>query len=106
MAEEQTEAGEELSKATWHYIGVGTLWISLILSGVAFERLGLTTDILTGLLPGEVNSLRIANAAFKEQVQDLKDKTSRLDGLVGREAATAEAHCPRVASRVRPLPAP
>ena len=92
MAEEkQLSADEQLKKATWGYIGVGTLWLSLILSGVAVERLGLSTGILTGLLPGEVNTLRDDNSALNEQVRTLKDKSQRLDGLIGRERATAEA---------------
>jgi hypothetical protein len=59
MAEEK-HAGEEqsLEKAVWHYVGVGVLWLSLFLSGLASERLGLTSNILTGVLPGETGSLR------------------------------------------------
>ena len=32
---------EEISKAVWHYVGVGVLWLSLIFTGLALERLGL-----------------------------------------------------------------
>ena len=40
MPEEQLSAEEELKKATWGYIGVGVLWLSLITSGIALERFG------------------------------------------------------------------
>ena len=91
MAEEQLSADEALKKATWGYIGVGVLWLSLILSGIALERLSLSDGFLTGLLPGEVNTLRAENAELDKQVRELKDANRRLDGLIGREAATAEA---------------
>jgi hypothetical protein len=60
MASESEQAVEDssLSKAVWHYLGIGVLWLSLFITGVAFERLGLTTSFMTGLLPGEVNDLR------------------------------------------------
>ena len=55
---EQTGGDSNLSKAVWHYVSVGVLWLGLVFTGVAFERLGLTTSYLAGILPGEVNSLR------------------------------------------------
>ena len=91
MADEQLSAEEELKKATWGYIGVGVLWLSLIVSGMALERLDLTSDILTGILPGAVSTLRADNAALDGQVRVLKDANQRLDGLIGRERATVEA---------------
>ena len=45
----------------------------------------------TGLLPGEVNALRADNDELDKQVRQLKDANQRLDGLIGRERATAEA---------------
>ena len=48
-----------IERAVWHYVGVGVLWFSLFFTGVALERLGLTTWMLSGVLPGEVGSLRI-----------------------------------------------
>ena len=91
MPEEQLSAEEELKKATWGYIGVGVLWLSLITSGIALERLDLTSGYLTSLLPGAVNTLRAENASLNEQVRELKDAKQRLDGLIGRERATVEA---------------
>ena len=59
MASESEQVVEDssLSKAVWHYLGIGVLWLSLFVTGVAFERLGLTTSFLTGLLPGD--SMRV-----------------------------------------------
>ncbi len=91
MEEQQLSAEEELKKATWSYIGVGVLWLSLIISGMALERLDLTSGFLTSILPGAVNTLRADNTALNEQVRELKDAKQRLDGLIGRERATAEA---------------
>ena len=91
MADEHLSAEEKLKKATWGYIGVGVLWLALIMSGMAFERLDLTSGFLTSVLPGAVNTLRADNAALNEQVRELKDAKQRLDGLIGRERATAEA---------------
>jgi hypothetical protein len=92
MAEvKQVAEGEELSKAVWHYVGVGVLWLALILTGLALERLGLTSDYLTGVVPGEVGSLRAKNAEYETNLRTLKDENQRIKGLIGREAATAEA---------------
>ena len=77
MAEEQMSAEEALKKATWGYVGVGVLWLSLILSGIALERLGLSDGFLTGLLPGEVHALRADNTALDKQVRELKDANRR-----------------------------
>jgi hypothetical protein len=68
---EQGVEDSSLSKAVWHHLGIGVLWLSLFVTGVAFERLGLTTSTLAGLLPGEVNSLRT-------QVAELEDSTKEL----------------------------
>jgi hypothetical protein len=53
-------AGEDktIEKAVWHYVGIGVLWGALFLTGMAFERLGLTSNIFSGIFPGETGSLR------------------------------------------------
>jgi len=73
MASESEQAVEDssLSKAVWHYLGIGVLWLSLFVTGAAFERLGLTTSTLAGLLPGEVNSLRTQVAALEDSTKEL-----------------------------------
>jgi hypothetical protein len=90
MAEKVRE-GEEISKAVWGYVGVGVLWISLVLTGLALERLGLTSAYLTGILPGEVNTLRAKNEELENQLRAIRDENQRVKGLIGREQATADA---------------
>jgi hypothetical protein len=90
MAEKVIQ-GEELSKAIWGYVGTGVLWISLFLTGLAVERLGLTSDYLTGILPGEVGTLREKNEELDKQLRAVKDENQRVKGLIGREQATADA---------------
>jgi hypothetical protein len=70
MANTVTNAPEEqsLEKAVWGYVGTGVLWIALVLSGIALERLGLSSNILSGILPGEVGALR---AQVTECTRDL-----------------------------------
>jgi hypothetical protein len=49
---------ESMEKAVWGYVGTTVMWLSLLLTGIAVERLGLTSRILSGVLPGEVGALR------------------------------------------------
>ena len=74
---EQTGGDSNLSKAVWHYISVSVLWIGLALTGVAFERLGLTTPYLTGILPGEVNSLKTQVAELEGANKDITHARDR-----------------------------
>jgi hypothetical protein len=90
MAEKVRE-GEELSKAVWGYVGVGVLWIALLLTGLAIERLGLTSDYLTGIIPGEVSTLRAKNEELDSQLRAVRDENQRVKGLIGREQATSDA---------------
>jgi hypothetical protein len=92
MAEvKQIAEGEELSKAVWHYVGVGVLWIAFILTGLALERLGLTSGYLTAVIPGEVGSLRAKITEQEANLRKVMDENQRLSGLIGRERQTAEA---------------
>ncbi len=88
MAEEQS-----LAKLTWGYVGVGVLWLALLLAGIAFERLGLTTSLFSGALPGEVGSLREQNAEcegnLKSVTQD-RDVLSRRADTFKRQLEQAE----------------
>lgn len=83
--------GEDLSKAVWHYVGVGVLWFSLIFTGLALERLGLTSGYLTGVIPGEVNMLKSQVVDFESNQRKVMDENQRLKGLIGREQAAADA---------------
>lgn len=89
--EKQHAADDDLSKAVWHYVGVGILWIALILTGLALERLGLTSGYLTGVLPGEVGELRAKNEELETNLRAVMDENQRLSGLIGRERQTQEA---------------
>ena len=92
MAEEkELSAEEQLNKATWGYIGVGVLWFSLFITGVAVERLGLTENVPLGPVTGEVKTLRAANEALERDLDKVKDDKQRLQGLVGREQACQDA---------------
>jgi hypothetical protein len=59
-----TPEDNSVEKAVWGYVGTGVLWISLLLTGIAFERLGISSNVLSGILPGEV-------ATFRNQVTEL-----------------------------------
>lgn len=83
--------GDEISKAVWHYVGVGVLWLSFIFTGLALERLGLTSGYLTSVIPGEVNVLKKQVAEFETNQRKVMDENQRLKGLIGREQATADA---------------
>ena len=74
MATEATNSPGDttIEKAVWHYIGVGVLWFSLFFTGVALERLGLTTWMLSGILPGEVGSLRAQATECKRDFGAIK----------------------------------
>ena len=98
MAEEQTQEqqgveDESLAKLAWGYVGVGVLWLALVLTGIAFERLGLTTTLFSGVLPGEVGSLRVQNAEYelnlKTVTQD-RDVLSRRADTFKRQLEQAE----------------
>jgi hypothetical protein len=67
------------------------LWLSLIFTGLAVERLGLTSDYLTSVIPGEVGSLRTKNAEYETNNRAIKDENQRIKGLIGREQATSDA---------------
>jgi len=90
MAENNKEMTPEevLRRATLHYIGVGALWLALIFSGIALERLGLTVGLLVGVLPGEVQALR---QQFSEEQHNLSTLTSERDQLKVRLDRLREA---------------
>ena len=53
-----TVEDNSVEKAVWGYVGTAVLWIGLLLAGIAVERLGLTSHLLSGVLPGEIGTLR------------------------------------------------
>jgi len=91
MAENRVTEGEEFSKAIWHYVGVAVLWISLLFAGIALERLGLTSNYLTSVVPSEVGGLKKQNTEFQDNQRKVMDENQRLKGLIGREQACQDA---------------
>ncbi len=86
MANAVNNAPEDNSveKAIWGYIGTGVLWISLLLTGIAFERLGISSNIFSGILPGEVGTLR---SQVTEATRDLGAVKLDRDNLKQTEGA-------------------
>ncbi|MBM4258025.1 MAG: hypothetical protein FJ147_19295 [Deltaproteobacteria bacterium] len=86
MANTVNKAPEDNSveKAVWSYVGTGVLWISLLLTGIAFERLGISSNILTSILPGEVNTLR---TQVEEQTRNIGSLKLERDNLLQLEGS-------------------
>jgi hypothetical protein len=95
-----TPEDKSLEKAVWHYVGIGVLWIALILSGIALERLGLTTSVLSGLLPGEVGSLRKQVAECESNLRAIKLERD----LLKRQEDTLRVEIKRLQDRVTASP--
>ncbi len=70
MAEEVKDT--TIEKAVWHYVGVAVLWTALFLTGMAFERLGLTSFLFSGIFLGEVGSLRTQAAECESNLGKVK----------------------------------
>ena len=106
--EQQGVEDESLAKLAWGYVGVGVLWLALVLAGIAFERLGLTSALFSGVLPGEVGSLRIQNAEYdlnlKEVTQD-RDVLSRRADTFRRQVEQAENRVAELQTRLDQLTA-
>lgn len=73
-ATKNTPEEQSIEKAVWGYVGTGVLWISLLLTGIAFERLGLSANILTGVLPGETGTLRAQVAELTRDLGAVKNE--------------------------------
>ena len=86
MAEQHNQSSKDttMEKAIWGFVGTGVLWLSLFFSGVAIERLGLTSSIFSSTFPGEVGSLRNQVA---ECDKNLGTITHDRDNLKQTEAA-------------------
>ncbi|MBI3245907.1 MAG: hypothetical protein HYZ50_05315 [Deltaproteobacteria bacterium] len=84
MAETVQQEEQSMEKAIWGLVGTAVLWISLLFSGIALERLGLTSRILSGVLPGETGMLRT-------QAADLKDKLTTTERSYDEMMRTKQA---------------
>ncbi len=81
MAEKNQPGGleeEAVQRTRWGYAGKATLWLALILAGLALERLGLTSGIFSELLPGEVQTLRAQIAETHNRVLDVRKERDDL----------------------------
>jgi hypothetical protein len=74
MANTVAPEEQSIEKAVWGYVGTGVLWIFLVLSGMALDRLGLTSNFLTSILPGEVGSLRTQVAECTRDLGTVKNE--------------------------------
>jgi len=83
-----TTEDSSVEKAVWSYVGTGLFWVLLLLSGIIIERLGLSSNILSGIVPGEIGTLR---AQVSEQARDLgtlkleRDNLKQLEGSLRSE---------------------
>jgi hypothetical protein len=86
MAEQHDPSSSDttLEKAVWGFAGTAVLWLSLFFSGVAIERLGLTSSIFSGIFPGEVGSLRNQATECDKNLGTIKHER---DNLKQTEAA-------------------
>jgi hypothetical protein len=79
---------QPLEKVIWGYVGTAVLWISLLFTGLALERLGLTTNMLSGILPGEVGTLREKVATCSRDlgvVKNERDTNKLTEGALRNE---------------------
>jgi hypothetical protein len=85
MAAEDTgvQPEEARQKVIWSYIGKVVLWVSLFLSGLALERLGLTSSVLSGVLPGEVQTLRADISETSKEVSALRQERDTIRIQIG-----------------------
>jgi hypothetical protein len=98
------DTAEEITieKAVWHYVGVGVLWLSLFFTGVALERLGLTTGILSGVVPGEVGLLRTQATECDRNLGTVKNERD----LLKRQEDTLRVEIKRLQDKVVATTAP
>jgi hypothetical protein len=95
---------QPLEKVVWGYVGTGVLWISLLLSGIALERLGLTSNILTGVLPGETGTLRAQVTELRRDLGAMKNE--RDTNKLTEGALRAEVEKLRKQLAAAPAPSP
>jgi hypothetical protein len=101
-----TPEEQPLEKVIWGYVGTTVLWISLLLTGLAVERLGLTSNMLSGILPGEVGTLREQVATLSRDLGSIKNErdTNKLtEGALRNEIDKLKK---QVAAAARPVTPP
>ncbi len=104
-----TPEEQPLEKVVWGYVGAGVLWISLILTGLAVERLGLTSNMLSGVLPGEVGTLREQVTTCSRDLGSIKNErdTNKLtEGALRNEIDKLKRQLTAAAQPATPPAAP
>ena len=92
-----------VEKAVWGWVGTAVLWIGLLLAGIAVERLGLTSQILSGVLPGEIGTLRNQVTEMSRDLGAVKlerDNLKQTEGALRAEISKLQ----RKASETAPAP--
>ena len=107
MANAVNHAPEDvpMEKVVWGYVGTAVLWISLLLTGIAVERLGLTSGILSGVLPGEIGTLRNQVTDVSRDLGVVKlerDNLKQTEGALRAEISKLQKQL----SAASPAPAP
>ena len=114
---QNTPEEQPLEKVVWGYVGTAVLWISLLLTGLAVERLGLTSNMLSGILPGEVGTLREHVTTCSRDLGAIKNERdtnkltegalrNEIDKLKKQVAAAARPVTPPVPPPATPPAAP
>jgi hypothetical protein len=111
MANAVNHAPEDvpMEKVVWGYVGTGVLWIALLLTGIALERLGLTSGILSGVLPGEVGTLRNQVTDLSRDLGAVKlerDNLKQTEGALRSEISKLQRQIPAASSAPAPTSAP
>ena len=107
MANTVNNAPEDNSveKAVWGYVGTGVLWISLLFTGIAFERLGISSNVLSGIFPGEVATLRSQTVDLSRDLGVVKldrDNLKQTEGALRTEISKLQKQVS--AASVAPAP--
>lgn len=104
-----TPEEQPLEKVIWGYVGTAVLWISLLLTGLALERLGLTANMLSGILPGEVGTLREQVTTCTRDlgvVKNERDTNKLTEGALRNEIDKLKKQVAAAARPVTPPAAP
>jgi hypothetical protein len=103
---EKAPSEEKTQKVVWGYVGKATLWVGLVLFGLAVERLGLTSGILAETVPGEVQRLRAKIAETRYQVQTAqKERRKTKMRILGLEDSSLFSDLERCRKEVEALEA-
>ena len=103
-----TVEDNSVEKAVWGYVGTTVLWIGLLLTGIAVERLGLTSHILSGVLPGEIGTLRTQVTEMSRDLGVVKlerDNLKQTEGALRTEISKLQKQLPAASTAPAPTSA-